>query len=94
MRQSSKLNSNLYLVIGFTFDPASGRQRSKNVFPGLVVDQDEERKWQRREPPVKLQRVHAQSLIHARSVGEDSSQHGLKEETKVEDPVSHALGED
>lgn len=40
-----------------------------------------------------LQWVHAQTLVHARRVGQDGSQYRFEHETKVEGPVSHALVE-
>lgn len=40
-----------------------------------------------------LQWVHAQTLVHARRVGQDGSQYRFEHETEVEGPVSHALVE-
>ena len=43
------------------------------------------------EPPVELQRVHSQSLVHARGVGQESGQKGFEDKTKVHETVLHSL---
>ena len=71
------------LVIGFLFDPPS-RVVPQDPFANLVEDEDDNGEGQPRNPPVDLQRVHFQTLVHARGVGQDGSQAGLEEEAKVE----------
>ena len=46
------------------------------------------------KPPSELEWVHPESLVHAGSIAEDSSQNSLKEETKVHEHVLHSLLED
>ena len=57
----------------------------------LVVDKDDNGKGNRRYPPLKCQRVHSESLVHARRVGEKGGQGGLEEESKVQEGVVHSL---
>ena len=71
------------LVIGFLFDPPS-RVVPQDPFANLVEDEDDNGEGQPRNPPVDLQRVHFQTLVHARGVGQDGGQAGLEEEAKVE----------
>merc|ERR1719188_213732 len=47
-----------------------------------------------RQPPVEVQGVHSQSLVHARAVGQEGGKAGLEDETKLEDGVLHSLLED
>ena len=83
-----------FLVVGFTFNPVARGQTSEQKLPAFIIDKDDEGEWQGRQPPVDLQGVHPKTLVHARSVGQESGQSSLEEETKVEDPVGHALLED
>merc|ERR1719193_1677966 len=58
----------------------------------FCYDEDGERDgW---DPPVEVERVHPQTLVHPRGVGEEGSQTGLKEETEVEEMILHSLLED
>ena len=41
-----------------------------------------------------LQRIHPETLVHARTVGQEGGQSGLEEETKIEEHVLHSLLED
>lgn len=41
-----------------------------------------------------LQGVHAETLVHAGAVGEECSQRGLEDQTKVERPIAHSLVHD
>ena len=81
------------LVVGFSFHPTPG-VISENPFTQLIKNKNEDRKWDGGEPPVELERVHLQSLVHARGVGHEGGQAGLEDQTKVENPVGHALSED
>ena len=86
-------DSSFSLVVSFFFDPSS-RGLTKNVLPDFIKDKDQEREGDGREPPVDLQGIHLQSLIHSRSVAQESCQDGFKDETEVHDPVGHTLLED
>ena len=57
----------------------------------LVVDEDDYGEGYSWDPPLKCQRVHPESLVHARRVGEEGGQGGLEEETKVQEGVVHSL---
>jgi len=72
------------LVVGLSLDPASGVV-AEDPLAALVEHEDEDGEGYRHEPPVDLQRVHLQALVHARGVGQEGCQAGLKDETKVED---------
>lgn len=41
-----------------------------------------------------LERIHAQTLVHARAVRQESGQSRLKHQTEVQRPVAHALVDD
>ena len=81
------------LIVGFFFNPSTWIV-SEDPFADLIKDKDENGERDGREPPVKLQGVHLQALVHARSVRHEDGKAGLKDESKVKDPVGHALGED
>ena len=57
----------------------------------LVVDKDDDGEGYGRDPPLKCQRVHPESLVHARRVGQEGGQGGLEEESKVKEGVVHSL---
>ena len=67
---------------------------SEQELPGLVIAEDEDGEWDGRDPPVEVQRVHPQTLVHARSVGQEGGQTGLEKETEVEEMILHSLLED
>ena len=67
----------LNLVVGLRLDPASWVV-PKYPLPQFVKNKDEGRKWHSREPPVELEGVHFQALVHARGVWQEGSQKGLK----------------
>ena len=83
----------LGLVVGLLLDPAS-RVVPQDPLTDFVEDKDEDGEGHTREPPVDLQWVHLQALVHARSVRQESRKHRLKDQTKVHDPVIHSLLED
>ena len=83
----------VFLIVGFFLDPSSWVV-SQDPLAHLIKDKDENGERNAWEPPVDLQRVHLQTLVHAWSVGEESSKAGLENETEVEDPVGHSLSED
>lgn len=56
------------LVVGLSLQPSSMRLVTQDVFTALIVDEDEQREWKGWQPPVELQGVHTQALVHARSV--------------------------
>merc|ERR1719481_427959 len=64
---------------------------SEQELPALVVDEDEEGEGKGREPPVELERVHPQSLVHSRGIGKESSQNGLENKTEVHEVILHSL---
>jgi len=78
------------LIVCFPFDP-SARIATDDKLARLVVDEDEDRERNGRQPPVELEWVHAQALVHARSVGEEGGQSRFEEDAKVEDVVAHSL---
>ena len=60
----------------------------------LIIAEDEDGEGDGWDPPVEVERVHPQALVHPRSVGEEGGQAGLEEETKVEEMILHSLLED
>ena len=81
------------LVVGLLLYPATGIA-PQDVLSDLVIDKDEEGEGEGGNPPVDLERVHPQPLVHAGGVGQHRRQHRLEEQAKVEHPVLHALLED
>ena len=43
------------------------------------------------KPPIDLERVHSETLVHSRRVAKDGSQDGLEHQTKVHEHVLHSL---
>ena len=84
----------MYLVVGFSLHPIVRRKGPEEKLPEFIIGEDQGREGKGRKPPPELERVHPKTLVHARSVGEEASQSSLKEESKVEDPIGHALLED
>ena len=60
-------------------------------FPAFIIDQDEEAEGQGRNPPVDINGVGSKSCVHSRAVGYEGSQSSLKDYSKVQEPVAHAL---
>merc|ERR1712037_108985 len=80
----------LLLVVSFLLNPAT-RVSTQQVLSRLVVAPDEDGEGDGGQPPVDLQGVHPQALVHARGVGEDAGKGRLEEESKVHEVVLHAL---
>ena len=80
----------LLLVVGLPLHKSSGVP-AQDELPRLVVDEDDEGEGEGGQPPVEVQRVHPQPLVHAGAVGEEGGQAGLEDQAKVEEPVLHAL---
>ena len=83
----------LLLVVSLPLHKSSGVP-AQDELPRLVVDEDEEGEGEGGNPPVDLERVHPQPLVHSGGVGQHRRQHRLEEQAKVEHPVLHALLED
>merc|ERR1719483_342420 len=87
---SRNLFSNIDLIICLVLDPASWAT-SEQELPGLVIAEDEDGEWDGGQPPVDLERVHPQALVHAWGVGKEGSKDGLENEAKVHGVILHAL---
>jgi len=74
-------------------DPAAWTA-SEEELPGLVIAEDEDGKGYGGQPPVELQGVHPQALVHARGVGQEGSEDCLENKTEVHEVILHALLED
>jgi len=83
----------LRLIISLPLDP-SARIAPQNKFAALVVDEDQDGERNGRKPPVEFEWVHAETLVHAGCVREESSQGRFEEDAKVEDVVAHSLVDD
>ena len=79
------------LVVGFPLHPVARGQTTEQQLSDLIVAENKERERNGRQPPVDLEGIHPQTLVHARSIGQEDCQEGLKQESKVHDPVLHAL---
>ena len=83
-----------YLIVGLSLNPRACRLASQQELSGLVIAEDEDGEWDGWDPPVEIERVHSQPLIHTRTVGQESGQTGLEEEAEVEEMILHSLLED
>lgn len=81
------------LVVGFSLDPAAG-VAAQDELAALVVDEDQDRERDGRQPPVELEWVHAETLVHAGRVGQERSQGSLEEDAKVQNVIAHSLVHD
>ena len=77
-------------IVGLLFNPSAGVS-AKQELSRLVVAPDEDGEGDGRQPPVDLQGVHPQALVHAGGVGENAGESSLEEEAKVHEVVLHAL---
>merc|ERR1711868_155800 len=77
-------------IVSLVPNPSS-RVTAEQELPGLVVAEDQDGEGHGRQPPVDLQGVHPQALVHAGRVGEDGGEEGLEAETEVHEVVLHAL---
>merc|ERR1711899_687254 len=80
-------------IVSLVLDPPS-RVAAEQELPGLVVAEDQKGEWQGGQPPVDLQGVHPQALVHAGRVGQDGGEEGLEDQAEVHEVVLHALLED
>merc|ERR1739838_133461 len=80
----------LNLIVCFLLDPST-RVATEQVLSGLVVAEDEDGEGDCGQPPVDLQRVHPQTLIHSGRVREDGSKNCFEDEAKVHEVILHAL---
>ena len=78
------------LIVSLAFNPSTG-VASEQELSGFVVTEDEDWEGDGRQPPVDLQRVHPQALVHPWCVGEDGGKKGLEDEAKIHEVVLHAL---
>ena len=69
----------------------SSRIASQQELPRLVVAEDQDGEGDGGQPPVELERVHPEPLVHARGVAEDAGKHGLEDQTEVHEMILHAL---
>ena len=74
----------------YLLNPSSGVASEKEL-PRLIVAEDEDGEGEGGQPPVKLERVHPQALVHARGVGEDAGKHSLEDQPEVHEVILHAL---
>ena len=65
-----------------------------DVFSDFIKHEDEDGEGKGWKPPVDLEWVHLQHLVHTRSVGQEGSKTSLKDQSKVEDVIPHTLVED
>merc|ERR1711890_174003 len=56
------------LVVCLCLDPATWIP-PEQVLSRLIIGEDEQGEWQGRQPPVELQRIHPEPLVHARTIG-------------------------
>ena len=80
-----------FLVVGLPLDPGAGSVATEESLPALVIDEDEKREGQGRKPPVDVQRVHPETLVHAGSVGQNGGKNCLEDETEVHEVILHTL---
>jgi len=78
------------LVVGLLLHPAS-RASPEDPLPAFIKDEYEDGEGDAGDPPVDLQWVHLEALVHAWSVGQEGSQACLTDQAKVHGLVGHAL---
>ena len=88
----TKLNSTYltctpYSVVCFLFNPSS-RISPQDEFSYLIVNKNQNRKRNGWKPPIELQGVHAQTLVHAWSVAKKSCKGSLKAKSKIKHVIS------
>ena len=67
----------------------SSRVASQQELPRLVVAEDQDGEGDGRQPPVELERVHPEPLVHAGSVTEETGNGGLEDQPKIHEMVLH-----
>jgi len=80
-------------IIGFSLDEATGPV-SQDQLSALIVDEDGDAEGERWEPPGPSEILHSQAILQTRTVGEESSQSCLKEQSKGHVMVLHSLLEE
>lgn len=78
------------LIICFLFDPST-RVSSQDVTTDFVINEDEYREGNSREPPPEFEGVHSEGFRHSGSVREEASKSSFKKETEIEDMIVHSL---
>ena len=79
------------LVVGLPLHPGAGAVAAEEILPALIVDEDEDREGEGGKPPVDVQRVHPETLVHARTVGQEGGQESFEAKSKVQHAILHAL---
>jgi len=77
-------------VVGLSLHPAAGVV-TQDEAAALVVDEDEKGEGPGGEPPAEAERVHAQTVLKTRAVGQEDRDGRLKEQTKVQHVFVHSL---
>merc|ERR1712241_1136865 len=80
----------VFSIVGLLLDPTTWILPKKE-FSGLVVSEDQQGEGKGRQPPVELQRIHPEALVHARTVREEGGQESFEAKSKVQHAVLHAL---
>ena len=75
-------------VVSLALDPASGVAPQQEL-SRLVVAEDQDGEGDGRQPPVELERVHPEPLVHAGSVTEETGNGGLEDQPKIHEMVLH-----
>ena len=78
------------LVVSLMLHPSTGIG-TENRFSRFVIAEDEDGERKSWQPPVELEGIHSETLVHARAVGQETSKGSLEEETKVHEPIEHSL---
>ena len=78
------------LIVSFLLDPTSWIF-PHNQFSDFIENENEDREWKCWKPPINLQRIHLQHLIHAWCVGKKGSQTSFEDEAKVHYVIAHSL---
>ena len=81
------------LIVSLALNKALG-VASEEEATRLIVDHDESREGERHEPVAEEERAHVEGNVGAWDVDEDDGEDSLKQNTKVECHVLHALLED
>jgi len=79
------------LIVSLLADPAVGAAGTEDGLSGFIIAEDEQGEWQSWEPPVEVQWVHSETLVHAWGVAQEGCESSLKDKAKVQEVVLHAL---
>lgn len=83
----------LHLIVGLSLHKAT-RVTPEDELSALIIDENGETVRDATQPPCESKRLHTKTLVQSGAVAQEGCQYSLKEQTKCQTVVLHALLEE